>query len=386
MRSIRNTLLTSVACLLLSANLHSSCGTQTVEIRHINGIWTDEAGAIKNMEELLQRLGTTHGDATLVYAYSYNDSNGALDLYYQKEVEDNAEKARELALTLLAGQTQGADQATIDRISADYQELLAESQIAGPVADTVIKIANEVSASIQNGTNVVLVPHSQGGLYANSVFGYVTAANINNPKLKIAGVAETAAFVAGDQSNTSYVTAHEDKAISILRLTAAGTVLPSNTPAGTSLWTDWFTSHDFQNVYLNPEYTAWPKVRQTIANAINSLQPEGKIKVTASWDPLYPSLDFGMFVNGIDQFAMTGFDPALTLSPGSATYCVDWVFSALPTTYTPKLTNRGSLAQSAILTGPLGLQTLNVPAQTGFVPGFAIGTAFKLQNGIITPY
>lgn len=386
MRKAAICILSVAVALFCSASLHSSCGTQTVELRHINGIWTSEDGASSNLKQLKYRFGSISNGVNLVYTHTHNSQNGFWDLLFQKEIEDDAEKSRALALAVLAGQKGNLDKATLDRIQQEYLSDLGDPDRGILVAEMTAKISSEVAASIDKGINVVLVPHSQGSLYANEVFKAVTGGTGLNPRLKIVGIAETASYVAGDPGAASYVTATEDTSISLLRAIASGTVLDSNVTAGTSFWTDWFLSHDFQDVYLNPKYGAWPKVRQTLAGAIDSLQPEGKVKVVATWgSPV--AVELRMMVNGMDSVAMTGLpDPKIITASGSATYCTDLPTGPVPTVYTPKLINTSTSSQPVNLSGPLGLQPLIVSAQNGIFPGFGFGEPFKISGGTVGVY
>lgn len=382
--SLIKALLFFVFVSLTAANLHSSCGIQTVEIRHINGIWTSEKKCGQNLKLLKERFGATSGDAQLVYAYSYNSVNGALDLYIQKAVEADADKARALALALLSATKEGVDQETLDQINADYESAIKAGIPTQKIADMTTAIASGVSNSISSGKPVVLVPHSQGCLYANSVFQQVTGDSRPSSKLKIVGIAETASSVFGDPApNNSYVTANEDRAISILRTFFPGTVLSSNTASGITSWFD-VTRHDFQELYLNPDYKAWPEVRKKLAASINALQPAGKVKFSATWDPA-TVLEFRMMLNGMDT-STSSPDPNIVASAGRATYCVDMPASGIPTTYTVKLVNRTSASQPVSISGPLGSTYGTISAQSGIFPGYAFGTTTLAQNSLFSTY
>ena len=361
----------------------SNCGIN-IELRHINGIWTGVDAVEKNLEALREQLGSSSGGNQLSYKASHNATNGFWDLYFQKEIEADAQKSRALALALVAGKTEGVDEGILQKINEEYQSDLLTNTTAENIVSTTEKIAAAVNASLAAGRNVVLVPHSQGCLFANSVYLAVNKNTAPSTRLKIVGVAETAASVAGD--NTSYVTAAEDTAIKFLRTFAPGAVLPSNVEAGTNFWTDWFTSHGLQQVYLNPEYAAWVKVKQTLTSAIDAMQPDGKVLVKGSWDANYDGIDFRMLVNGKNIVGLYGSDPNLVTYPGGATYCADLPSSNLPTTFLPLVYNRGSLAQMVTVSGPLGTQMPIISAQQGIMPGMFFAAAFMVQDNLLSPY
>lgn len=174
----------------------------------------------------------------------------------------------------------------------------------------------------------MLVPHSQGALYANEVFQAITGGSAPADTLKVVAVATPADSVAGDPANSSYVTSSADLVIAAARLLWA--VLPANVTLPIS-----GLGHSFIDAYLDPDIGAWPQIRPALDAAMGGFQPQGQLLVTANWDPRYSGIDFRMLVNGRDT--TTGLNPVTGLSTGAgwATYCTALPEGSMTTTYVP---------------------------------------------------
>lgn len=106
--------------IVLSSNgANASCGIKRV-VRHINGIWTNDAAARRNIEALKSVYGSTFAGQDITLSYSYNDGNGLWDLYFQKDIEADPEKSRSLALALLSGNLSSIDTAHTGEQSSLY--------------------------------------------------------------------------------------------------------------------------------------------------------------------------------------------------------------------------------------------------------------------------
>jgi hypothetical protein len=112
---------------------------------------------------------------------------------------------------------------------------------------------------------VILVPHSQGNLYANELYNYLTGVEHFPPnQIAIFGIASPASKNVGDWmvkelqsidykkkwgNLTSYITSTHDHVMDLVRITHPGEVLPSNI-SGLSNESDHYAGHNLINVYL----------------------------------------------------------------------------------------------------------------------------------------
>lgn len=387
-----------------SQKASSTCGVDRAII-HINGIQTSDDEARANMRQLIRSYGSAYAGQALSYDYTYNNSNGSIwsalaEVYFQKDVEADPQLAAAVAHAILTGDTASITLPTLQaNLKADYQNLIAQNSTALAVATKTQTMATKVNSYLNAGADVVLVPHSQGCLYANSIFATIFSGSAggntrngsvaSSSRLKIVAVGDPASGIAGDPANTSYVTAVEDGIINALRVTSffnSWNVLPYNVtalPPGQDPADG--TGHSFIQTYLNPSYSAWPKIKQAMDSAMAGLQPVGKAMVSGTWDSLATGVEFHMLVNGLDVYSAFGTDPNLSQGAGWANYCMP-LSPTTPTTYAPVVYNRGGAAQAVMVAGPLGVQNTTVSAQSGIFPGMFFASVMLVQNGTVSPY
>jgi hypothetical protein len=382
-----------VAAVVFSHTVAASCGINRVII-HINGIQTTRAEAIDNMKQLRARYGPTYAGQPITYDYAYNNKSGFFaslaEVYFQKDVESDPTLSLAVAYAILGDTSKIVDPTLQAQIQETYVASVAGNSTAAAVVGKVQTISDKVNAYLSAGNAVVLVPHSQGCLYANSVFQKITGGTSPNGQLKVAAVASPADSVSGDPKNSSYVTAKEDLVINVT-LRAKGffsgwTVLPWTVEAlsnGQALPDG--LGHSFIQLYLSNEFAAWPKIKQIIDTAMGALQPSGQALVSSIWDPTYSGMDFHMLVNGMDIIGLGGTDQNLSQGNGWANYCIP-LNTASQTTYTPVVYNRGALSQAVTIYDPLGPQTATVAAESGLFPGMFFAEAMLVQNGAVSQY
>ncbi|MCI5224336.1 MAG: hypothetical protein D3924_17125 [Candidatus Electrothrix sp. AR4] len=107
---------------------------------------------------------------------------------------------------------------------------------------------------LKAGRRVIVVAHSQGNLFANSVVGTVIAEDPDRfeNSIGVVGVASPAGYLL--KQNNDYVTADDDRVIDALRVTHY--VLPSNINNDPGVWNDyrdWPLNHGFTTSYLASE-------------------------------------------------------------------------------------------------------------------------------------
>jgi hypothetical protein len=154
----------------------------------------------------------------------------------------------------------------------------------------------------QGGGRVLLVPHSQGALYANAAYARLTqpAADgkptIEPKSLGIVAVATPAAYVAG--GNSRYVNSRQDLVLYGLRkLLGNASVLAGNVSQPVTL--DDPLGHNFQPIYLRAGTQAMSKVLGDIAavfDALVGLEYEGLgppfwsgVAAEVMWRPAVPA-------------------------------------------------------------------------------------------------
>lgn len=121
-------------------------------------------------------------------------------------------------------------------------------------------VLSEINGAVTQDENILLVPHSQGGLYANSVYARLISGTVprESDKVGIYAIATPASYVAG---GGGYLTSHKD--LVIWGLDVIRDVLDSNQPVSFSL-SD-FLGHNLRKIYLNRDLEA----RGVIVNNIH---------------------------------------------------------------------------------------------------------------------
>ena len=367
------------------AQLNASCGLSRAVV-HINGVMTSEQDAWRNMQLLEQAYGDN---------YAYNTQKGLwsslAEVYFQKDVETDPAQSKALAYAIISGDfSYLANVSFGPQLQAAYVQLKAQASVASVVVSKSAAIASKIQTYLNGGYAVLLVPHSQGCLYANQVYQSLTFSQVNT-NLKIVAVASPANNVTGDTTNTFYVTAAEDGIINALRVKSffsGWTVLPWNVNAFVAGQTapDGI-GHSFTQVYVNPVYNAWPLLQQKINTAMGSFQPTGQLSVTATWEPTYSGIDFHMLVNGLDT-QTNGPNPNSGISggPGWATYCTALPTGLITTTYVSMIYDRGSLAQTVAVGLPWGGVAQLISAQNGFIPGIYMAPIIGVKNGVVSQW
>ena len=346
----------------------SSCGISR-KIWTINGIWTSDIEASRNMLAIKKTYGLIYAGQPVDYAYAYNDGNGLFDLYFQKDIEADPVKSRKLALALLSIDFSELETTLADKIKADYVEALGNYPDVNRIGVVVAKISNLIVPDIAAGVKVVLCPHSQGAIYANEVFK-VVAGDTPSTDLKIVAAGSAASYVMGDTAPyASYVTTTEDNAIALLTLKYPTTLKPTVT-AGTPVY--WPFAHSFTDVYVNPGYKAWPQLKQKIDAAMGGLQPSDAVMVSAIWNPAITSIELQMLINGMKT------EKGISSGAGWATYCSDFTSSA-EQRHTPMLYNRGALPATVTLLLPSSNETVNLSAASSIFPSVYMGTTITTK-------
>jgi hypothetical protein len=147
------------------------------------------------------------------------------------------------------------------------------------------EIVGAVRSNVIEGQKIILVPHSQGNLYANAAYASLTtgANAISTNMIKIVGIASPGAYIAGDGS---YLTSSNDVVISSLRSSGLS-VLNSNIAVSVTI--DDILGHSMRDVYLNENREGRAKFIEMLHASMDALSSsgvqagQGPITVTLTW-------------------------------------------------------------------------------------------------------
>lgn len=252
------------------------CNPAPYVVFHINGINTTLDEAQRNRDKLKDALPYTINGKDLKVHLAYNVTRGYLsdlaDVYAQKSNEFPGITfvqfiASFVALTNNIGTLPAATQVVLAYIREYVSNAMANSAYVSLNDADLASVVADIRSETQGGQTVLLVPHSQGNLYANSAFAQVT----NGPNalppgsIGIMGVASPATYVAG---KGSYLTSTNDLVISGLRSQYPLT-LPANTWVKAAVFD--MMGHNFVGIYMNPELTSRAQIVQAIQNKLLSL-------------------------------------------------------------------------------------------------------------------
>ncbi|MFN3566586.1 MAG: hypothetical protein ACK4V1_11465 [Burkholderiaceae bacterium] len=255
---------------------------------------TTERDARDNLDQLGNAYGNAHNEHLIAYRLAYNPTQGALldlvDVFAQKL---NEYPGATFAMIVRAFLGRVRDPLPVP-LADELQRILIE-RIRGTgyvsLNDTDLAlVVDRVRRQRMSGAKTLLVPHSQGSLYANSAYALLTqgAGAVPAKSLAIVAVASPAAYVAG--ANGRHVTSRQDLVIFGLRkLLGNGSVLPGNVRQPLTL--DDPLGHSFQAIYLRPNTNARTKLLSDIAAVLDSLRTERHDQIDsfllsgARWDP-----------------------------------------------------------------------------------------------------
>lgn len=282
----------------------------------INGIMNDKASALETARQYTIALRKDLNDPTIKVALAYNTSHGfwsdLAEVTAQKTTELSSQKAGAIRAafffddySLLSGQeaisaANSIKEARTKILSTIYKD-------ANTANDTVEVVSQVYALSGSQKTPILLLPHSQGNLFANDVYAALTSTGkIATNRIAIFGVASPAATVAGVTSPTvaDYVTAEEDSVIALsrLRYTAAlghQPALPANVEALTLVQlNNGFNgeTHGLSEFYLSDEYAVRKVITAGVGKKIADL-------TTAVADGYAIEVDWG---NAVNVTASTG--------------------------------------------------------------------------------
>lgn len=277
-----------------SKGFSSSCSPSSYLVMHINGILTDEEDARHNlMDVLAPAIGSSYNGEGIKFALAYNPTHGKssdlIDVINQKATE-----YPNVALGIiikaytkgLAGMTSAVLPDSLFNAVKDFQISLVKDNGFVTLGDSDLKdVVGDIRKNMTENQKILLVPHSQGNIYANEVYNVLTTGENPVPQISIGivGIASPAAYVAG---NGDYVTSSNDVVIGALRLSGYS-VLPSNIDI--SYNSNERLGHGFEEIYMNPDLQGKTEIVKKIHAKMGSLVSpggegsQGPITVTLTW-------------------------------------------------------------------------------------------------------
>ncbi|MEI6660027.1 MAG: immunoglobulin-like domain-containing protein [bacterium] len=186
----------------------SQCSKTGYTILTINGVFTNESGANNNKTQLARNFGITWNNQEVTYQYILNPSHGA-------GIGD-----------------------IIDSVGQGLFDEQIDYDLVNMLNDTSQKLTTQ---------KVLLVAHSQGNFYANSIYKKITdvPGGVPSQSIGVYGVANPAKSVGG---GGKYLTSDTDKVIAKVVGRTIGVLTPNtHIELGPS---DDYLGHNFSNVYL----------------------------------------------------------------------------------------------------------------------------------------
>lgn len=272
------------------AAVGSACSSSSYLVAHINGINTLKKDARHNaMQVLFPAIGSTYNGENVKVILAYNQSRDTfadlVDVLKQK-LNEYPNVGRDLVFKALTTGVFGSalPQALQDFVTQYHIDKIRTQGFVSYNDSDLQEIVGAIRSNVVEGQKVVLVPHSQGNLYANAAYVKLTTGDnaIPTSTIKIVGIASPAAYVAG---NGTYLTSSNDLVISALR-TVGLSVLASNYTVGVT-GAD-IKGHSMADVYMNPSLEGRAKVVSLIHSTMDSLTSttqgsQGPITVTMTW-------------------------------------------------------------------------------------------------------
>lgn len=285
-----------------NAEAANSCSPSGYLVVHINGINTLKKDARANAKRVLAHaIGSTHNGIGVKVILAYNPTRGALtdlvDVFRQKLSEYPA-IASDLIFRAITRSVfgQSIPQVLQDFVTEYHVNKIKEYGYVSYSDSDLQEIVGAIQSNITENQKILLVPHSQGNLYANATYKKLTTGDNPIPAtaIKIVGIASPAAYVAGDGD---YLTSSNDLVIKGLRSLGLS-VLASNFTI--SLSTDDVLGHGLSSIYLNPDHEGRAELIQLMHSAMTSLSlpggqgSQGPITVTLTWGT-QPDVDLHVF-------------------------------------------------------------------------------------------
>ncbi|MDK2125248.1 hypothetical protein [Parachitinimonas caeni] len=239
LKPLMSTLLAFASASVFAANGE----TAVVFVNGMNNTFDD---AIASMQVLKQRVSARGAGKGYVYGNAYNATNGFFSDLYQvfKQKGQEGEKVSGFWQMVDGGNVTPGWMSTALR---DKYVATLSKEVTPELPEHLKFYRQHLSAN----RKLVLVPHSQGNLYANiSQNILIGESAAQAPNVFAVGVASPAART---MPNSTYVTSSADAVIGALRIIKS--VLPSNISQGFHPFKD-FLGHSFTKIYMDSSMPA----------------------------------------------------------------------------------------------------------------------------------
>jgi hypothetical protein len=237
---------------------------RAITILFVNGIKNDASQVEASSERLISSIKASGlPERTYNFDYFYNPTSGF--------VEDSSEVAEQIAISDIYLQLAGGDKSRYYALLGRYyNEQSRSTSSLSPerrrIVNTAARLRDSFQLILTSSAGLVVVPHSQGNLYAEAAYAMLVAAGQSDlaGRIRVVGVGAASATTPSDR----YITHSVDELITFLEPALAARLsltafapLPANTTACTGAPVlcgkdiDWSgidpLKHGFQSVYLN---------------------------------------------------------------------------------------------------------------------------------------
>jgi hypothetical protein len=262
-----------------------ACPVQETMIMYINGVdvkWDDARLSKNRIRGEILNEGITEDCVKFDFVYNTNELLFLdwMEAYFQSAGEASDWWRSYLRFTEGNAALVSLFNGTIDFLADRVQETANAGQwaLGDQKAEHIARFQKELGP-LPLGLNrrLILVPHSQGNLYANEEYTELTVAEKTNTR--IVATATPASFVAG---NGPYISVNEDLLASTIF--ALGGALPTNTPnltvnceGGLASLNRW-TCHGFKEEYMATDKPSRDKIVADIIALLPAATPSGTIE------------------------------------------------------------------------------------------------------------
>lgn len=281
----------------ISALGQSVCGISS-NIYYINGINKPEESEVRLGSVNLKNTILTHTknyNGISKVTYLYNDSQGIfMDVFYELSAQKALEKKTNVSDEFVAiGLTAlGIENTLIDAETSVIQKKYAALLVA-TLPPTTLALISKFSTAIQDslisGKQTIIVPHSQGNMFANELFDglKLTMPAYLFRGLGIVNVANPASRAPSDL----YITTAQDLVINVVAFLQSFFSfslwpMPQNFDGSFSVYSKDKTGHGFTEVYLAKDLPSGTSPENSIAATLVQKIDSAILKTSTFYDPL----------------------------------------------------------------------------------------------------
>lgn len=263
------------------ATLVPSCGNEGFYIGYLNGVGMSRVDATRQLEQFQKQLSfAPTNKQPVTYDLLYNTTQGyASDLaevFEQRAAESDATGLLQQRYEYISASPTDTDIApisglanAIQYIQQGYQALMIKAlaalgSVARPIApEDYVRHNAQLDVAVTNGKKFMLISHSQGSLFLNHAFDYITP-KVSAGRIKVNYIAPATPVLHGDYSLTSI-----DLVINGLGLLQGSKSIPANNTPMPAAMSD-VTGHGVLETYLDKARTGEKMVLAKINAALNS--------------------------------------------------------------------------------------------------------------------